>query len=189
VNAEPEAKTLSSLQRMATDIAAEYVPPATGNHSLITDTVAVTEFLDAVSKGNYIETACKAAGISKQTVYQWLKRAEHGETPFTAFRDALEKAEAKAELEVLETVRKAGQAGPQYWPASMTLLERRHPEKWGKRQDAESGPKVVVQIGIQASDVSVSVVSAPVLTPLTAISTDYPQANLLDAHKETDVRV
>lgn len=151
---------MPSLQRLAEDIAADYVPPATGNHSLITDSAAVTELLEAVSRGNYIETSCKAAGISKNTVYQWLKRGDAGEEPFKAFRDALEKAEAKAELEVLETVRAAGKAGPQYWPASMTLLERRHPEKWGKRQDAESGPKVVVQIGIQASDVSVQVVSA-----------------------------
>lgn len=83
----------------------------------------------------------------------------------------MEKAQALAEAEVLETVRKAGQAGPQYWPASMTLLERRHPEKWGKRQDSESGPKVVVQIGIQASDVSVSILSPRSPQQLPVIST------------------
>jgi hypothetical protein len=53
-------------------------------------------------------------------------------------------------------VRKAG-ADPRFWAASMTYLERRHPERWARRSEGNDGPKVVVQIGVRDSDVQVSI--------------------------------
>jgi len=44
-------------------------------------------------------------------------------------------------------IRAAGAAGPEYWLASQTFLERRFPERWARRQGRETGPEVVVQIG------------------------------------------
>ena len=35
---------------------------------------------------------------------------------------------------MISQVGKAADAGPQYWPAAMTALERRHPDRWGKRE-------------------------------------------------------
>jgi len=44
----------------------------------------------------------------------------------------------------MAAIRAAGAAGPQFWLASMTFLERRFPERWSRRQDREPGPPVIV---------------------------------------------
>jgi hypothetical protein len=76
--------------------------------------------------------------------------------------DALEKAQADSESDAVQDVRKAGKAGPQFWAASMTRLERRHPDRWGKRGEDGNTPKVVVQIGVSQGDVQVQVDGAKV---------------------------
>jgi transposase len=127
----------------------------TGRPSDITDINRVHKVLQFVANGNYIETAVKAAGFSKQTLYNWKKAAEHGNVAAIAFVDALEKAEALAEADAVSDVNKAGKAGPQFWAASATRLERRHPDRWGKRPEVTDAPKVIVQIGVKDGDVQV----------------------------------
>lgn len=146
---------MSSLIADAARIAETYTAPSTGRPSLLGDTAAVSELLLRVAEGNYIETACTIAGIAKQTLYRWLKEADaiaEPDHPLVRFRDALKKAEAMAEAEDVANVRRAGRT-PQYWAASMTHLERRHPDRWAKRTDLETGPRVIVQIGIGADAV------------------------------------
>jgi hypothetical protein len=48
------------------------------------------------------------------------------------------------------------EGGPQYWPAIATFLERKAPERWGKRNDDSNTPKVIVQIGIRDADVTIN---------------------------------
>jgi hypothetical protein len=145
-----------TLQERAQHIADMYHPPATGRPSAIGNPDRVGEFLEAVAAGNYLDTAAHLAGLHKDTVYTWLKRAEQDEEPFKTFADALKKAEASAEADAVRHVRQAGKL-PQFWAAEMTFLERRHPERWGRRTDVDLGPKVIVQVGIKDSDVSISV--------------------------------
>jgi hypothetical protein len=114
--------------------------------------------LDAVLEGAYLETAAQAVGINKTTLYRWLRRAddveatalEHVDTDnpnvtladlydhidpaewvYLDFRHALKSAEAFAELELLRLTTR--DHGGQPWQAYMTVLERRHPAKWGRR--------------------------------------------------------
>jgi hypothetical protein len=145
-----------SLSAIAADIAAAYQPPATGVPSRIAEADTVQELLEAVEAGNYIETAAELAGLSKNTVYDWLKRGETGETPFKLFADALKRAAARAEAREVQKVRAAGE-DPRFWAASMTFLERRHPERWARRSEDSSSPRVVVQIGVKDSDVQVQI--------------------------------
>jgi hypothetical protein len=121
--------------------------------------------LEAVHDGNYIETAAELAGLSKVTVYDWLKRGEANETPYNVFANALKRATARAEAAEVAKVRSAGN-DPRFWAASMTYLERRHPDRWARRSDDSSAPKVVVQIGVRDSDVQVSVQGAAIPTAL-----------------------
>ena len=123
-----------------------------------------------MTDGNYRETACKLAGISKMALKRWLDLAETGNEAAIAFRDALEKAEAAAESETVRNVRNASKL-PQFWAAGMTWLERKSPEKWGRRQDDSSTPKVIVQIGARDSDVTVNVLSPVPRNELDTIST------------------
>jgi transposase len=85
-----------------------------------------------VRDGNYIETAAIAAGITKQTFYNWMERGKAGEEPFAEFFDALKRAEAEAEAEIAATVRAGLRDAPQ-WQSAMTFLERRWPTRWGRR--------------------------------------------------------
>lgn len=112
--------------------------------------------LEAVEAGNYLETACDLAGLSKQTVYAWIKRGEEGEEPFSTLSNALKRGQARAEAAEVAKVRKAGE-DPRFWAASMTYLERRHPDRWARRSEGTDTPKVVVQIGVKDSDVQVSI--------------------------------
>jgi hypothetical protein len=120
----------------------------------------VDRIVDAVLEGNYLETAAQVAGVGKSTLHRWLRRAdeaearalehvtdedleEHGQAalydvvdpadwPYLDFRHALKSAEAYAESELLRRTARAARG----WQASMTILERRHPSRWGRRLDA-----------------------------------------------------
>jgi hypothetical protein len=141
---------------VAQQIASAYRADSPGRPSRIGEADTVQILLEAVHDGNYIETAAELAGLAKQTVYEWIKRGEANETPYAAFANALKRASARAEAAEIKKVRDAGN-DPRFWAASMTYLERRHPDRWARRSDDSSAPKVVVQIGVRDSDVQVSV--------------------------------
>ena len=97
-----------------------------------------------ISEGNYVEVACQAVGIGKSTFYSWLKHAETDEKPrkiYVDFMDTIKKAEAQSESKYLGVIRDAANGGT--WQASAWWLERRYPEKWGRREkvDLTSGGK------------------------------------------------
>lgn len=153
--------------REATRIASLYLPPEVGRPSdALVDVARLHKFLSLVARGNYIETACKAAGFSYQTLSNWKRQAEAGQIAAIAFVEAYEKAQAEAETEAVDHIRSTRKR-PELWAASMTHLERRHPDRWGKRADDTSVPKIVVQIGARDSDVSVSVGS--IIEPRTSV--------------------
>lgn len=150
-----------ALRVQAEQIAEAYEqrPNTVGAPSTIGDADKVQQLLAAIADGNYRETAFRLAGISKQTFYNWLKRAEHGDEAAMQFVDALEKAEAFAEAETVKNVRNASKM-PQFWAAGMTWLERKSPDKWGRRNDDSSAPKVIVQFGVKDSDITVNVLTS-----------------------------
>lgn len=145
-----------TIRAQAEQIAA-LVVPAPGRPPLERDPDAVQLLLAALADGNYRQTACRLAGIAPQSLYNAIKRAEAGEAAAIALVEAVESAEARAEAEIVTSWRKAVQAGPQYWAAGATFLERKSPDRWGKRTDDGNAPKVVVQIGLTAQDVAISV--------------------------------
>jgi hypothetical protein len=85
-------------------------------------------------------TASAAAGIHYQTVRTWLKRGKSEESGIYAdFFVAFTRAKAIAEKRLVKTVLTAG---PEDWKAAAWLLERRHPDRYGKTTRTElSGPK------------------------------------------------
>lgn len=88
--------------------------------------------LEAIRGGNYYETACAYAGIDYQTLRNWMKRGEEeGEGVYFEFFEAVKKAEADAEVSAVQAIRSG--FGDD-WRAAMTLLERRYPDRWGRRE-------------------------------------------------------
>jgi transposase len=86
------------------------------------------QYVAALKRLHYFETAAAAVGISCRTVQRWRKRGRrdpnglHGE-----FCRAIKKALAEVESGWLKGV---AQGGPR-WQSLAWLLERRYPERWG----------------------------------------------------------
>lgn len=87
---------------------------------------------EAIRAGNYIETAAAYAGVHKATLYDWLKRGANANAgKFREFSDAVEKALADAEARDVALIAKAA---TEHWQAAAWRLERKFPDKWGRRQ-------------------------------------------------------
>ncbi len=108
--------------------------------------------VDAMRKGNYLVTACRLAGITRDTYYDWLAlgRDDPEQYPeYVKLAEDVENAKAESEAELLEVVRETALSGaPNTWQAAMTILERRHPEKFGRRDTTvvEGGENPIRQL-------------------------------------------
>jgi len=87
------------------------------------------KLVQALSLGATRRAACEYAGISTETLRDWLLRPG---AAFSALSAALKEAEAKSTIGALAKIQKAATDGQ--WQAAAWLLERRHPEEYGRRQ-------------------------------------------------------
>jgi hypothetical protein len=84
-----------------------------------------------ISAGNYINTACRAAGIKEQTYLNWLKWGEEKKAGiYFEFFEAIKKAEAVAEARNVTIIQTAAKDS---WQAAAWWLERKHPDDWGRK--------------------------------------------------------
>ena len=103
------------------------------------------EILQVIRSGNYIETACAYTGINKSTFYLWLKRGARekdrvannprakirkNEKKYVDFSNAVEKALAHAEIRDVAII---GKAAEKEWQAAAWRLERKFPDRWGRK--------------------------------------------------------
>lgn len=159
---------MANLATEAERIAQSYHPPETGAPSrYLSDPDTLKELLAQLAAGQRRPVACALAGITEQTFYNWQKKADAGEEPHKSLFVQVKRAEAFAEQKVVQHVLSAAEK-PQFWAAGMTYLERKYPDQWGRRSEDSSGPKVVVQIGVKDSEVTVS------LTPPTFACSTQP---------------
>lgn len=78
------------------------------------------------------EIAARAAGIAASTYYLWrAKGREQTDTAYSEFSEAIENAIAECEARALRVIQRAA---PKNWQAAMTMLERRFPDRWGRRE-------------------------------------------------------
>lgn len=95
--------------------------------------------------GNYFETTAVLVGKSKVTLYSWIRRGRkerrrlevnpkakesRSEAPFLAFLNAVEKAQAHAEVVDVAAISAGARVS---WQAAAWRLERKFPERWGRR--------------------------------------------------------
>lgn len=93
------------------------------------------KIVDALRLGNYIETAAAYAGVSKTTIYDWLKKgARSKKGKYKDFSNAVEKALAEAEMRDVALI---GNAAKENWQAAAWRLERKFPARWGRKTQHE----------------------------------------------------
>ena len=95
------------------------------------------KFCDAIENGDSILGACGYVGIDESTYYKWMKKAKEakGRSKFVKFKECVDKAKAKA-LHNFEQV--ITRASTEHWQAAAWMLERRHPNMYGKRDKIEA---------------------------------------------------
>jgi transposase-like protein len=83
-----------------------------------------TRIIEALRAGTTYEIAAQYAGISRSTLYEWIKKGENTATgTYRTFYDNIKKAEAEGAVVHLGTI---SQASKKDWKAAAWLLERRH---------------------------------------------------------------
>ena len=100
----------------------------------------ITAISEAIAKGNYASTACHLVGVWQETLIRWLHQAETDEANglteedslYIRLRQSVKKAEAQAEARLVDVVRETAEVKREWLPA-MTFLERRHPDRWGRK--------------------------------------------------------
>lgn len=131
------------------------------------------KIVNALSAGNYFDTACMFADIDESTGYRWMQRGEaeikrregnvkegtaqwQKAQPFVEFYKAVKAATARAEVAFVAKVRQAATQddSPGQWQAAAWWLERRRPDMWGRRvnQTTHDGGLEVEIIYTRAQD-------------------------------------
>lgn len=123
--------------------------------------------LRALKLGAYLETVAAAGGINRDTLLVWVRDGNRGidkanrlasklskppadpldllpkkEAHFARFAQQYNAALVDAELRALTLVQKAAQGEkgvPAVWQAAAWFLERRNPERWGRRRVEVTG--------------------------------------------------
>ena len=89
-----------------------------------------------LEKGLPYTTACALSGVSFETFNNWRKDPAKLE-----FFERIKEAESVAEARLVERIQVAGE---EQWQANAWMLERRHPDHWGKVERIKqevSGPE------------------------------------------------
>ncbi|WP_259312421.1 hypothetical protein [Capillimicrobium parvum] len=87
-----------------------------------------------VRAGGSLELAASIIDVTPRTIHGWMRRGERpgrSEAPYRALKEAVDQARAEHEAILTATVGKAATKGS--WRAAAWLLERRYPERWGRR--------------------------------------------------------
>ncbi|HKC74607.1 MAG TPA: helix-turn-helix domain-containing protein [Chloroflexota bacterium] len=101
-----------------------------------------------VSKGTPLTVACKAVGVHRSTVYDWMEKAEERGGLYAELKGRLEAAEAQSNIDLIAVVR-ACAIDNKDWKAAQFLLMARLPEYFNYCQgtdvtapgyDGESAP-------------------------------------------------
>lgn len=94
----------------------------------------IEKIADLIVMGKPIAVAANLAGISESTIYRWLALGKKKEAN-KIYKELVERVYQAcefSEFEALQVLRQATLEGSN-WRAAAWILERRHPEKYGKR--------------------------------------------------------
>jgi hypothetical protein len=94
-----------------------------------------------LTKGNYLKTACIAAGITYSGFRHWQKRWEDGDPAATErFGEFFSKIETAVRIGEAAALDRLMSGGPN-WQAQAWFLERRFAPRWGKQDRSPVPPR------------------------------------------------
>ena len=136
-----------------------------GRKSLIHNKLIRDTILELIANGNYIKTACMAAGISEVTYYDWIKKAERcsnsngngrdEDSVYLEFLNRLKIAEAENIGHNVKNIQDAADNDSRNWMASAWILERKYPSEYGRRLELEVGPsKILIALREEAQELT-----------------------------------
>lgn len=97
----------------------------------------IEEAAKYIRAGNYANVVANYLGIGESTWYRWLQEGEVANSGLKReFWESIKKAEAVPEIRNVNIVQKAAEEN---WQAAMTYLQRRFPERWGRRDFQVNG--------------------------------------------------
>lgn len=104
---------------------------------------AADRICQAVRTGATLEGAAAYAGVARATFFDWLRRGrqENARNPYRKFAADLDEALGHVEVANIGRIARAGQ---DEWQANAWILERRFPDKYGRRTRVDG------QIQVQA---------------------------------------
>jgi transposase len=102
--------------------------------------------IQAIRIGATYEHAASYGGITRVTLWKWLKKGEEAKSgKLKDFHDAVRKAEGEATVGWLAKIEQAASDGA--WQAAAWKLERRYPDEYGRqRLDINSDNKVEIKV-------------------------------------------
>ena len=138
-----------------------------GRESKILDPDVRKTILTYIEQGNYIKTACIAAGVSDTAFHNWISRAEspgEGDEVYVAFLSDFKKARAENIAHNLKNIQDASDNDSRQWTASAWLLERMEPSEYGKRVELDIGPSKVLLALQESARKTIETVSVELTT-------------------------
>ena len=89
-----------------------------------------------LTEGNYDVVAAQAAGITRQTFYNWIRKGKADkEGIYFDFYRMVEGAKAEGEVNLIKIIKKASGRS---WTAAAWILERSRPERWALHKAKEN---------------------------------------------------
>ena len=89
------------------------------------------KIVSAIRAGNFAAVAAGYAGICESTFYRWIQKGKEAKSGiYCEFREAIKSAENESEVRAVAHIQKHMTKN---WQAAMTYLERKHPDRWGRR--------------------------------------------------------
>lgn len=97
----------------------------------------IKEAENLIKLGNYTEVVCQYLGIHRSTWYKWMQEGENANSGLKKeFFDTIKSAEAHAEIRNIKNIQTSASEGN--WHASAWYLERKFPDRWGRKEKLQA---------------------------------------------------
>ncbi len=103
----------------------------------------IERFCKALSDGASLESACTIGGFHYTSLRNWINAAEAGDEKYLHILDKYKKATAECEHSLIAEIRTAART---QWQAGAWILERKYPEKYGRRNVVDLNAQQTVTV-------------------------------------------